>query len=401
MSSGISRWPVLMSLALLGPAAAATAQGQPQMAAVIVNDRTVTETNGGAVLVKLFLSIVDPSKLYAQSSWPSRSVTVLLSTTGGTATAGTSCGGAGVDYVSVNGLTLTIDSAHKSVDFSITVCGDSQDEPDETFLINLSNATGALIQDPQAQVTLTDDDPPPALQVNDVTVTEGAAGAVSNAVFTVALTGSRQNAVSVSYTVTNRSATAGSCGTANADYATTSGALTFAPNQPTQTLTIPVCGDGVREGNEQFEVRFTGATNVTIQDGTGLGSITDDEPLPTLSILTEVQRSEPGKGGQLTVLATFPVTLAGPPTAQTVLVSFATAPGTATAGACLASAGLQTGDYVTQTGTLSFAPGVTTQEIRVPICGDSASDPNETFTVTLSNPVNATIAQGVGVGTIR
>jgi hypothetical protein len=286
------------------------------------------------------------------------------------------------------------------VEFNVTVCGDSQDEPDETFVLNLSNPTGAVIQDPQAQLTIIDDDPPPSLQVNDVTVTEGAAGAVSNAVFTVTLTGSRQHAISVSYAVANRSATAGSCGTANADYANTSGALTFAPNQPTQTLTIPVCGDGVREGNEQFEVRFT-ATNVTIQDGTGVGSITDDEPLPTLSILTEVQRSEPGKVGQPTVLATFPVTLAGPPTAQTVLVSFATAPGTATAGACLMSVGLQSGDYVTQTGTLSFAPGVTTQDIRVPICGDSASDPNETFTVTLSNPVNATIAQAVGVGTIR
>jgi hypothetical protein len=53
------------------------------------------------------------------------------------------------------------------------------------------------------------------------------------------------------------------------------------------------------------------------------------------------------------------------------------------------------------TGTRSFAPGVTTQQILVLICADSINDPNETFTVTLSNPVNATISQAVGTATIR
>jgi hypothetical protein len=62
---------------------------------------------------------------------------------------------------------------------------------------------------------------------------------------------------------------------------------------------------------------------------------------------------------------------------------------------------LQGADYLTQAGTLTFATTRSSQEITVPICGDTASDPNETFTVTLSNPVNATIAQSVGVGTIR
>jgi hypothetical protein len=352
------------------------------------------EGNGGAVV-----AVFD---VRHDNKGPYRSSTVRVSTSGGTATAGTSCGAGGVDYVAVNGLTVAFDSTRKKADFNITVCGDTQDEPDETFFINLSNANGAEIQDPQAQVTLADDDPAPSLQVNDVTVTEGAAGAVSNAVFTVTLTGSRQDAVPVSYTVADRSATAGSCGASTADYATTSGALTFAPNQPTQTLAIPVCGDGVREGNEQFEVKLSAPSSVTVQDGTGMGSITDDEPLPTLSIVTEVQSAEPGgKPGSPPVFATFRVTLAGPPTAQTALVSFATAPGTATPGPCLASVGLQPGDYAVQTGTLSFAPGVTTQDIKVAICADSANDPNETFTVTLSNPVNATSAQGVGVGTIR
>jgi hypothetical protein len=382
-----------MSLAPLGLAGtpAARAQNKP---ALVINDVTVpSETDGGAGLATFTVSFADTT--------PHGPVTVSFSTTGGTATPGTSCNGTGVDFVGANNFTLTFSTTDKQKQIPITVCGDTRDEPDETFLLNLFGASGAVIQDGQGQATLIDDDPPPSLRVNDVAVTEGAAGAVGNAVFTVTVTGSTQNTVTASYATANRSATAGSCGTANADYATTSGALTFAANRTPQTVAIPVCGDGVREGNEQFEVRLSGVANATIQDGTGVGTITDDEPLPTLSIVAAVQTIEPGFGGQ-PVSAVFTVTLGGPPTAQAVSARFATAPGTASAGtSCLPSVGgAFPGDYVTKNGTVSFAPGVTTQEIRVPICGDRSVDPNETFTVRLSEAVNAQIIQAVSTGTI-
>jgi hypothetical protein len=362
--------------------------------ALVINDVTVPfETDGGAGLATFTVTLVDTA-----TSHPP--VTVLFSTTGGTATTGTSCGGAGVDYVGVNSFSLAFGATEKTKQINITVCGDTRDEADETFFVNLFSANGAGIQDAQGQATLIDDDPPPSLRVSDATVAEGAAGTVANVVFTVTVTGSTQNTITVSYATANRSATAGSCGTANADYATTSGGLSFAANQPTQTLTIPVCGDGVREGNEQLEVRLSGATNATIQDGTGVGTITDDEPLPALSIVAAVQTDEPSDRGG--VRATFPVTLTGPPTAQTVSVHFATSPGTATAGAaCLVAGALNPVDYATQTGTLTFPPGITTQQIQVPICFAFRGDPNETFNVTLSNPVNATISQAVGTGTIH
>jgi len=388
----------LAVLALLGWAGApALAQNQP---ALVINDVTVPfETNGGTGLATFTVTFADTTVSHGP-------VTVLFSTTGGTATAGTSCGGAGVDYVGVNSFTLAFGSTEKRKLINITVCGDTRDEPDETFFVNLFTASGAGIQDAQGQATLIDDDPQPSLRVNDVTVTEGAAGAVVNAVFTVTLTGSTQNSIPVSFTTANRTATAGSCGTANVDYATTSSSLTFAPNQPSQTLTIPVCGDGVREGNEQFEVRLSGATNASIQDGTGVGTIADDEPLPALSIVAAVQTAEPGFSGQF-VSAAFTVTLGGPPTTQTVSVDFATAPGTAKAGTtCVGvrfpgGGGTTPGDYGTQSGRLTFAPGTTTQQIQVPICFDGTSDPNETFTVRLTGPVNATIANATGTGTIR
>src|SRR5258706_15991700 len=58
------------------------------------------------------------------------------------------------------------------------------------------------------------------------------------------------------------------------------------------------------------------------------------------------------------------------------------------------------GDYTAGTGTLSFAVGVTTQTITVPITDDLLDELDETFTVNLAGPTNATIADGAGVGTI-
>ena len=57
-------------------------------------------------------------------------------------------------------------------------------------------------------------------------------------------------------------------------------------------------------------------------------------------------------------------------------------------------------DYAAASGTLTFTPGTTTQVVTVALIGDALSEPNETFTVTLSGPANATLATATGVGTI-
>jgi serralysin len=90
-----------------------------------------------------------------------------------------------------------------------------------------------------------------------------------------------------------------------------------------------------------------------------------------------------------TTEAVFEVSLSTP-VAETVTVDFATEDGTATAGT----------DYTAVDGTLTFDPGVTEQEVRVPITGDAAIEPNESFFVNLSNPVNDVIADGRGQATI-
>lgn len=68
----------------------------------------------------------------------------------------------------------------------------------------------------------------------------------------------------------------------------------------------------------------------------------------------------------------------------TVTVQYATQDGTAIAPT----------DYTTTSGTLTFAPGVTTQSFTVPIVADSLPEPGETFTVNLSGATG-----GAAIGT--
>src|SRR5437899_11348718 len=57
-------------------------------------------------------------------------------------------------------------------------------------------------------------------------------------------------------------------------------------------------------------------------------------------------------------------------------------------------------DYASETGTVTFAPGETSQTVSVAVNGDNTHEADETFTVDLSNPSNATILDGQGLGTI-
>jgi len=103
--------------------------------------------------------------------------------------------------------------------------------------------------------------------------------------------------------------------------------------------------------------------------------------------ISDVQGKE-GKSG--TTAFTFVVSLSGNPLSP-VTVSYATAAGTATTPS----------DFQPASGTLSFPAGVNTKTITVAVVGDKVREPNETFSVNLSNASpNAYIGDGQGVGTI-
>jgi hypothetical protein len=104
--------------------------------------------------------------------------TVQWATSDGTATAGS-------DYTAASG-TVTFNPGVTSQQVVVTLLPDTLDEVNETFNVNLSSPTNGVISDNLGVATITDDDPPPTLSVNDVTVSEGNSGTVT-AGFTISL----------------------------------------------------------------------------------------------------------------------------------------------------------------------------------------------------------------------
>jgi hypothetical protein len=184
---------------------------------------------------------------------------------------------AGSDYSAASGtLSLAAGRPSGSVsNISITILNDVLDEADETFLLVLSNPSGASLGAPSShRVTIADDDAPPTLAIGDVSVTEGNAGTV-NAVFAVSLSAPSGRTASVNYQTANGTAEGGT------DYQAISGSVNLAPGQTLQTVGVAVIGDTTVEPDETFFVRLSGATNAGIADGEGLGTIlNDDAPGP-------------------------------------------------------------------------------------------------------------------------
>ena len=278
------------------------------------------------------------------------------------------------DYIATTG-TITITAGQTTATISVPVNGDLKDEADETFFLNLTDATNASINNGQAQATISDDDDAPTMSIADASVVEGNSG-MTTMVFTVTLSNPSSTPISVTYTTQNGTATA-------ADYTPISGTLTFAANETSKVIEVMVLGDVLIEGNETFTVELSGAS-VVLADATATGTIIDND-VPTISI-ADVSINEGNTG---TVTMVFTVTLSES-SSQTVTVNYATANDTATAGS----------DYVAASGTLTFAPGETSKTISVTVNGDTAVEGDETFFVNLSNAVNATLADSQAIGTI-
>ena len=332
-----------------------------------VNDVTVNESEGS-----LTFTLTRSGDLSGTGS-------VDYSLTPGTATTPADYGG------DLTG-TVSFAAGEATQTVTVSIVDDDIDELDEQFTINLSNGVSTTIADAQGIGTIVDDDDAPTLSVSDVTVNEG-----ETASFTVTLTGQTDREVSVNLGTADGSAIALAAG--DGDYDETTGALTFAadPAATSRTLTFDVAtnDDAIDELDETFTVNLSEPANATIADGEGVGTIVDNDDAPELSI-SDVTVNE----GET---ASFTVTLSGQ-TDREVSVDLGTADGSAIA---LAAGD---GDYDETTGTLTFAadPAATSRTLTFDVAtnDDAIDELDETFTVNLSEPANATIADGEGVGTI-
>jgi hypothetical protein len=191
-------------------------------------------------------------------------VTVLYETINGTAKAPS-------DYTAKSG-TLTFLNGQTTKTIVVPITNDTLFEQNETFSVRLKAPGGGarLGALNAATVTIINNDPPPRISINDVTVTEGDSGVI-NASFTATLSTASGQTATVQYATSNGTATA------PADYTAKSGTLTFTPGQVSKTIIIQVKGDTVPEANETFKITFTGQTNATLGDAQGIGTIINDD----------------------------------------------------------------------------------------------------------------------------
>ncbi len=338
------------------------AAGAP-LPTVAIADATTVEGNSGSTAMAFAVT------LSAASAQP---VSVSWTTANGSATAGS-------DYTAASGTVTFPANSTAPQTVTVQVSGDTAIEPDEAFVVNLGGPVNATIADGQATGAITNDDAPSSvLSISSPSVAEGQAGSAP-LTFTVTLSPASGQTVTATY------ATAAGTATPGADFVSASGTVTFAPGETAKTVTVQVTGDLLDEADETLTMALTAPVNATLGAATGTGTISDDDPAPALSV-GDVSVSE-GQSG--TIAATFGVTLAAA-SGRVVTVAYATADGSAAAPA----------DYIAQGGTITFAAGETTRSVSVLVSGDTVVEPNETFSVILSSPVNASIADSTGLGTI-
>ncbi len=249
--------------------------------------------------------------------------------------------------------------------------------------VTSSDATYNAFAVANVVANITDNDLP-TLAINDVSISVGNA-CTSALNFTVTRTGTTPSAVGFNFATGDGTAT-----TADSDYVAATGTGTIPSGGATGTTTVSVTinGDAIFENNDSFFINLTAPTNASISDNQGVATITNDDTAPTLAI-NDVSIVEGNSGTQNMV---FTVTRTGL-TALPASFTAATANGTATAPS----------DYLAAlTGSTTIAAGgaTGTTTLTATINGDLTIEPNENFTVDLSAPVNATILDGQGLGTI-
>lgn len=211
---------------------------------------------------------------------------------------------------------------------------------------------------------------PPEIRVMNAAVDEGASGTTTIVAVTLQLSQASSAATTVSWTTEPGSALPG------VDYIAASGTATFAAGSTTAVIQVAVLGDGAGEANETFGVVLTSWANFNLADGTGSVTITNDDPLPviTVSVADDAGAEEGSDPIRFTV-------------GRTNNLEGAVSVGLSWTGAAALGADYVisvTGGALSSDGrVLTLPSGATSATITVTPIDDAASEPPESVTLTL------------------
>ena len=328
-------------------------------ATLSVADARVKEARGARVPFAVTLSA--PS---------SRQVTVAYETAEGTAKAGE-------DYDAAEG-TLTFAAGETGKTIEVFVRNDILDELDETFTLQLLEATNAALARGRetATGTIADNDDPPPLSVGGDNRVESA----GSSTFRVGLGWPSSLEVTVNYATGPLQDAIQPSATEGVDYEGVQGTLTFAPGETRKDVPVTLIDDQLDEVDEHIGLLLSEARNATMTRSSrgNLLIYDNDDPNTKFSIAGARAGEDAGE-------MVFSVGLDNA-SGRDMTVEWETSDGTATEGR----------DYTAAEGTLTFAAGTTAaQEIRVAINDDTVDEAEEeTFTVTLHNAEHANLFGG-------
>jgi len=226
-----------------------------QQPSISVREVAVGEGNSGTTQATFVVALSGPA---------SQPVSFSFATANGTATAGS-------DYVATSGGPVTFAVGEVEKPIVVLVNGDTVDETQETFFLDISNVQNATVSSSRGNGFINDDDGP-TISINDVSITEGNSGTKA-ATFTLTLSGSSVESIAI------RAVTSPGTATASTDYTSVNTVVIFNPGTVTRTLDVTIAGDTNAESNETFSVNLSDPFGTTIADGAGAGTILDDDHL--------------------------------------------------------------------------------------------------------------------------
>ena len=250
LTTGYSGYGSVGQYTLTGPGTPAAVVPTASIANVAVNEGNSATTN-----VTFTVSLSTATTVPVSVDW---------ATSNGTAVAGS-------DYTAGNG-TVTIPAGETTGTFTVAGVGDVMPETHEKFNVTLSNPVGVTILKGSAAGTLVNDDGI-GVSIADLTKSEGT-GLNTTFKFTLTLTNAPTSTMSVTATTGNGSALGG-----GNDFWAKSQTITFVAGQKTQTFSVSVKGDAIKEGDELFYVNLTNATGTALKivDGQATGTIKNDD----------------------------------------------------------------------------------------------------------------------------
>lgn len=232
----------------------------------------------------------------------------------------------------------------------------------------------------------------PKVRMQSSSAVEGSVGAPGTMVFRVVRTGSTAGRSVVRYqTVELANPNAAQEGT---DYTAVTGRVAFRPGKRVRFIGVPLIGDGAVNNDLNFAVRISRLKNARVGPAYGVGTILDDDGAAGTGRLA-INDANVVEGDSGTKPINFTVTLSRA-AAGNVTVKYKT---TQIGGSKNAQPGE---DYISKSGTLTFAAGETSKTITIQVVNDTAPAQSlvERFFVDIFDPTGATITDSRAEGLI-